>query len=144
MAKLFTNHDPYHMHKILGLICLLHYLYRFDSFFRYGRAFGLQDVKVEILLVMMHGVLSLSSLLLPLPGARNHSAPMIWKEFRFHSILFANRHVVFTVIYLLDLNKSFDPLWQLLLSDSSATSILSNDFDYTTIPLNACILSVGM
>eukprot|EP01060_Flectonema_neradi_P002718 TRINITY_DN11728_c0_g2_i1.p1 TRINITY_DN11728_c0_g2~~TRINITY_DN11728_c0_g2_i1.p1 ORF type:complete len:488 (+),score=44.14 TRINITY_DN11728_c0_g2_i1:53-1516(+) len=142
MAKLFTDHDPYNIHKILGLIVLVHYLYRFDSCFRYGQAFGLQDVRLEILLVVLHGVLSLSSLLLPLPESRNHTAPMIWKEFRFHSILFANRHVFFTVLYLLDLNGSFDVVWQLLLSDPTATSILTKDFDYTITSLSACFLSL--
>ena len=53
--------------------------------------------------VLLHGLLSWSSLLLPLPTRRNFSKPMIWPEFRFHSILFATRHVVTTLVTLLNL-----------------------------------------
>ena len=48
----------------------------------------------------MHGLLSWSSLLLPLPPIRNCSAPMIWPEFRFHSIVFTSRHVLCTLLTL--------------------------------------------
>jgi hypothetical protein len=47
--------------------------------------------------VLLHGAMSCSSLLLPLPKKRNFSSPMIWPEFRFHSITFALRHVIATV-----------------------------------------------
>jgi hypothetical protein len=38
-----------------------------------------------------------------LPEKRNFSGPMIWKEFQLHSILFSCRHVLFTLITLLEL-----------------------------------------
>ncbi|CAB9507703.1 expressed unknown protein [Seminavis robusta] len=112
MAKLFTHHDPFHIHKILGLFVLLHFLYRF----LYGaliRGFvfcsvhhandGLcspDKVHWDAICVVLHAILSWSSLLLPLPKTRNYSSPMIWTEFRLHSITFATRGVVGSLISL--------------------------------------------
>jgi hypothetical protein len=47
--------------------------------------------------------LPIASLTIPLPEKRNFSGPMIWKEFQLHSILFSCRHVLFTLITLLEL-----------------------------------------
>jgi hypothetical protein len=103
MAKLITHHDKFHIHKILGLLVLLHYLYRFGLLFRHGTAFpSSESPLVASLGVLLHGLLSWSSLLLPLPSKRNFNAPMIWPEFRLHSITFATRHVVATICTLND------------------------------------------
>ncbi|KAL3935368.1 MAG: hypothetical protein SGBAC_009095 [Bacillariaceae sp.] len=104
MAKLITNHDPYHIHKILGVSVLLHYLYRFALLFQYGTAFPteVETRQTAVMGVLLHGLLSWSSLLLPLPTKRNFTKPMIWPEFRLHSILFATRHIVTTIVTLLD------------------------------------------
>ena len=85
MAKLFTHHDQYHIHKTLGLLALLHYLYRFALLYRYGDAFPSSNggnVESPLAIadsagVMLHGLLSWSSLLLPLPTKRNFNAPMV-------------------------------------------------------------------
>ncbi|KAJ9449369.1 hypothetical protein DIPPA_06800 [Diplonema papillatum] len=141
MAHLFTNHDPYHIHKTIGLLCLLHYLYRFLLFFVYGQAFGRDGLWVEVACVTLHAVLSLSSLLLPLPQGRNHAAPMIWAEFRLHSIVFACRHVFFTVFYLLDGAGSFDGIVQTILQDPSASHVFSRDFDPAHTTTSQALLS---
>lgn len=101
MARLLTHHDPYHVHKTLGLASLLHFLFRCVCFCRLGTAFpSTEPVWLASLGVLMHGVLSWSSLLLPLPTKRNYSSPMIWPEFRLHSITFATRHVFCTLMNL--------------------------------------------
>uniref|UniRef100_A0A7S3PLK1 Uncharacterized protein n=1 Tax=Aplanochytrium stocchinoi TaxID=215587 RepID=A0A7S3PLK1_9STRA len=104
MAHLITKHDPFHIHKILGVFVLLSFLYRLFNVGRYGIAFPKTENKwFSVCSVALHGVLSLSSLLLPLPKKRNFSSPMIWPEFRLHSIVFAMRHVICTIINLLQL-----------------------------------------
>ena len=85
IAKLITKHDPFHIHKILGVLVLLHYAYRFVLLFR----------------------LSWSSLLLPLPSKRNFSEPMIWPEFRLHSIVFATRHIVTSILSFIPRQANF-------------------------------------
>lgn len=101
MAKLITSHDPFHVHKTIGVFVLLHYLYRFFLLFTTGSAFPEEEPAVQAsICVAVHGVLSWSSLLLPLPSKRNFQGPMIWPEFRAHSITFASRHVVATIVSL--------------------------------------------
>eukprot|EP00037_Helgoeca_nana_P001665 m.28472 g.28472 ORF g.28472 m.28472 type:complete len:320 (+) comp12020_c0_seq3:554-1513(+) len=101
MANLITSHDPFHIHKLLGLLVLFHFLYRIGLAFLYADAFPATEARsVQIGWVLLHGALSWSSLLLPLPQKRNFSSPMIWPEFRFHSIAFVTRHVVATVVTL--------------------------------------------
>ena len=101
MANLITNHDPYHIHKLLGLASLLNYLLRLYYLFSYGTAFPSHEpFSQAVCCVLVHGILSTSSLLLPLPLKRNFASPMIWPEFRLHSITFALRHVIATVLTL--------------------------------------------
>jgi hypothetical protein len=101
MARLVTKHDPYHIHKCLGVFVLLHYVYRIFLVCTTGDAFPPSHSRTtQSAGVLMHGLLSWSSLLLPLPVRRNFASPMIWPEFRLHSILFATRHVVCTLLTL--------------------------------------------
>ncbi len=101
MAHLITHHDPFHIHKILGVLVLLHYIYRFYLLFETGTAFpAAESSSLAIGGVVLHGLLSWSSLLLPLPTRRNFAKPMIWPEFRLHSILFASRHVLSAILSL--------------------------------------------
>ena len=101
MANLITNHDPYHIHKLFGLASLMNYLLRFYYLFLYGTAFPSHEpVTQAVCSVVIHGILSISSLLLPIPKKRNFSSPMIWREFRLHSITFAMRHVIATTLTL--------------------------------------------
>ena len=119
MAKLITHHDPYHIHKVLGLSALLNYLLRIYYLFTYGTAFPEHEPYFHaISSVILHGILSTSSLLLPLPSKRNFSSPMIWPEFRFHSITFAMRHVIATALTIssaLPSNNHAEALMKLLL-----------------------------
>ncbi|KAL1521316.1 hypothetical protein AB1Y20_020983 [Prymnesium parvum] len=98
MAHLLTNHDKYHMHALLGLAVLLHFLFRWGMLLAYGDAFGNDGMlRFHVLMVLLHAALPLSALPLPIPRARNFSAPMIWQEFRLHSLAFAPRHVLSTI-----------------------------------------------
>ena len=99
MAKLFTHHDKYHVHKVLGLLALLHYLYRIALLCRCGDAFPPNNgvgssqhhhhgagAGVASAGVILHGLLSWSSLLLPLPSKRNFNAPMVSRVMPMHRI----------------------------------------------------------
>lgn len=87
--KLVTKEDPYHIHKTLGTICLANYGYRYYLLLKRGDM-GL-DNNVAAALVGIHAALSLSSLIFHIPAVRNKNAPMIYPEYRLHSILFAVR-----------------------------------------------------
>lgn len=132
MAKLITPHDPYHIHKILGVLLLVHYIYRFALLIQYGDAFPFLHNHHEheqhhrlyaVGGVALHGLLSWSALLLPLPAKRNFTSPIIWPEFRLHSIAFATRHVVTTIMALLG------PTWTLSFNNSSDDDDQENNYN---------------
>ena len=104
MAHLFTNHDKYHIHKTLGLLAFCNFILRFYYAIAYGTSFPSFESKVfSCSCVLVHALLPIASLTIPLPEKRNFSGPMIWKEFQLHSILFSCRHVLLTLITLLEL-----------------------------------------
>lgn len=90
--KLNTKEDNGFIHKYLGALCVINFVYRFYIFFVDGdmhlnNTFGLFTISV-------HGLLSTSSLIFHIPSLRNPSKPMIYPEFRWHSILFALRSII--------------------------------------------------
>eukprot|EP00545_Synedropsis_sp_CCMP1620_P008200 CAMPEP_0119016730 /NCGR_PEP_ID=MMETSP1176-20130426/14257_1 /TAXON_ID=265551 /ORGANISM="Synedropsis recta cf, Strain CCMP1620" /LENGTH=217 /DNA_ID=CAMNT_0006970253 /DNA_START=170 /DNA_END=820 /DNA_ORIENTATION=- len=52
----------------------------------------------------------MASLHLPLPTKRNFNNPMIWPEFRLHSLAFASRHVLATVFWIIASKKHTAPV----------------------------------
>ena len=92
LPKLATKEDPLHIHKILGIICLINYGYRYYLLFT-GGTMDL-DNQTAIILLGCHAALSTSSLVFHIPSVRNPKAPMIYPEYRLHSIIFVWRSVV--------------------------------------------------
>jgi hypothetical protein len=103
MTFLFTHHDSYHIHAVLGLFVLISFLTRLINIVMFGTAFPeTESTLITYGSILCHGFLPLSSLLLPIPTKRNFSSPMIWPEFRLHSILFGLRHVIATLMDITD------------------------------------------
>lgn len=92
LFKLSTKEDAFHLHKILGASCLIHFMYRLSCLFLYGDM-CFSDSPVSLALIGMHGLLSISSLIFHIPFSRHSGKPMIYQEFRLHSIIFALRSV---------------------------------------------------
>ena len=90
--KLVTKEDPLHIHKLFGVVCLLNYGYRYYLLVRYG-SMDLNNSRAAVLM-LYHTFLSCSSLVFHIPASRNKGAPMIYPEYRLHSILFVLRSVV--------------------------------------------------
>jgi hypothetical protein len=92
LHKLVTKEDPYHIHKLLGLCSLLNYIYRYSMLIVYGSMF--LNTTLDMCLIGIHGCLPLSSILFRLPKKRHAKLPMIYPEFRLHSIAFGMRSIV--------------------------------------------------
>jgi hypothetical protein len=90
--KLATHEDGTYIHKILGGICFVHFIYQFVYILNYGVAN--LNTPISNYMVATHGVLSISSMIFHIPATRNRMSPMIYPEFRLHSIIFALRSVV--------------------------------------------------
>jgi hypothetical protein len=91
LHKLVTKEDPTYVHKLFGLISLLNYAYRYYLLIVYGSMF--LNTKFDLGLIALHGCLSVSSLIFHIPRKRHNKMPMIYPEFRLHSIVFGLRSV---------------------------------------------------
>jgi hypothetical protein len=92
LFKLVTHEDNFNFHKLLGISCFIHFVYQFHHLITFGKM-NLIDNNYAPFLFMLHGLLSLSSFIFRVPLNRHRGAPMIYKEFRLHSIVFALRSV---------------------------------------------------
>jgi ferredoxin-NADP reductase/lipid-A-disaccharide synthase-like uncharacterized protein len=94
ISKLITHEDKFHIHKIMGCVSLLNYFYLLFDFFYSGADATMTMRNVDggfIGLTWIHSILSLSALQFLIPRTRTGILPMIWQEFRAHSIIFALR-----------------------------------------------------
>ena len=93
MEDLFTPQDTGNIHKTLGGVALGHYIWRFGSFVVNG-SMGFEGGASPAFWIALHALLSGTSLIFIIPTVRSNKSPMIWPEFRAHSILFAFRSLV--------------------------------------------------
>lgn len=98
--KLATKEDSSHIHKILGGIVLLNYGYRYLHYIMYGNMNF--KTNIDLYILFLHGILSISSLIFHISHVRNPQQPMIYPEYRMHSILFALRSVLCCLVHYYD------------------------------------------
>ena len=70
---LFTNHDKFHIHKILGFGCLFNYFLRIYWLIVYGSMFIYTDYRSSLAIPITHLTLSLSSFIFQVPRLRLNS-----------------------------------------------------------------------
>ena len=97
LYKLFTHEDRFQVHKIFGVLSLLHYLYRAYLIIFTGTMRFEDNFVFTVAAIMIHFFLSTSSLIFKIPSKRIKVAPMIYPEFRLHSIVFASRSMLLIV-----------------------------------------------
>jgi hypothetical protein len=107
LKKLMTHEDGQylHIHKLCGFFVLGHFIYRYFHLFRYGH-FGFETTN-DIHLLLVHAGLSISSLVFHIPTKRNRASPMIYPEFRWHSIFFALRSIIASYLHYYGAPKPF-------------------------------------
>ena len=100
-SALFTHEDTFNMHKMLGVPCLVHFLFRTLSVpFRPFADMGFVASKLTAIFIVWHLLLSVSSLIFKIPKMRIKEGSRIWPEFRLHSIVFACRSLAcMTVVW---------------------------------------------
>jgi hypothetical protein len=110
LFKLVTREDSTHFHKLLGTTCLLNFIYQFYHLFMYNNM-NLQTNKYTPFLLLFHGLLSMSSFIFHVPTNRHKGLPMIYKEFRLHSIVFALRSVACSLCFYYNLDLIYNILF---------------------------------
>lgn len=90
--KLATREDPEHLHKTLGLLSIVSYLYRYFHVFPRAGNLGFEGGYLDWATMLLHLALSSSSLIFHVLKKRIISRPMvIWEEYRLHAIVFTFR-----------------------------------------------------
>lgn len=88
---LFTNHDRFHLHKVLGFGCLFNFFLRIYWLVVYGSMYIHADSLTSLFIPVAHLTLSLSSLIFHVPQTRLNSKIIIWKELQLHNMVFTSR-----------------------------------------------------
>ncbi len=100
LYKLFTREDSFHVHKSLGIIAMLHFIFRVVVLIRTGSMGFETNFITSNAAIVLHLILSTSSLIFKLSKNRVKTAPMIYPEFRLHSIIFALRSLVIMALQI--------------------------------------------
>jgi hypothetical protein len=81
--KLITQEDPMQLHKTLGILCLIHFAWRF-SMVGADSDMGFKTYPhLTIPAICLHLLLSLSSLEFKIPEKRIKEGSRIWPEYRY-------------------------------------------------------------
>lgn len=130
ISLFFTHEDYMNLHKTFGLTVLLHYLYRFgrsivNIFTNHNPVYdvGFSQSIISLFLILIHACLSWSSLFFKIPEIQNNT-PMIWQEFRAHSIGFASRSIVSFIAIWLSLNHLISDTMRSMIQSFSVLSTL--------------------
>jgi hypothetical protein len=116
--KLNTKEDNFMVHKTLGLFCLCNFIYRYYLLLFYGEMF--LENTFGLFSILIHGLLSYSSIIFHIPQVRNQQKPMIYPEFRLHSITFATRSILCCIINYYNLHlfyKFFTIYFTMVIAD---------------------------
>ena len=92
LDKLFTPEDPLHIHKTLGLLAVLSFVYRYAVVYPAQGNLGFDGSALDWLTMAVHLLLPVSSLLFYVPAKRIATRPMvIYEEYRQHAVVFTLR-----------------------------------------------------
>ena len=101
IIKLFTKEDKFYIHKILGFLSLLNFIYRYIILLPNSNSLYYNNwSNLNFITFIIHFLLSSSSLIFKVLSKRIVNKPLIiYEEYRLHSILFTLRSYE---IYLMD------------------------------------------
>lgn len=110
LSLLFTHHDSTNIHKILGFVCLTHYVIRIYWLIMHGKMFFDKESIYTWATPFLHITLSLSSFIFHVPKYRFDRKAIIWKELQLHNIAFTSRSVVTMLHFLVFSHDGKQPL----------------------------------
>jgi hypothetical protein len=94
VSKLFTNEDHLQIHKTLGILSVVSFLYRYFVVYPAQGNLGFDGRLIDHLTILLHFLLSCSSIIFHVISRRIANRPMIiWEEYRLHAIVFSTRCV---------------------------------------------------
>lgn len=104
---MITKDDPFHIHKTLGIACLISFVFRLLQIGESNMGFRTFP-HLTIPTLVLHLLLNLSALTFPIPNKRIASGYRIWPQYRLHSLVFLSRALItMLIIYVEENNVSF-------------------------------------
>lgn len=110
--KLFTHEDPYHFHKVVGLLVLISIAVRFFMVGERDMGFA-SHPHLTYPTLMLHFLLNASSMIFKIPARRIKDGGRIWPEYRLHAAVFAIRSMVTILIYHIEREYNLAPNYDL-------------------------------
>lgn len=121
--KLVTYEDRFHLHKSLGILCLINFTYRYYRFIIKGDMNFHNDYDI-FLTISIHLLLGITSLIFRISSLRHTKLRIIYPELRLHNILFTLRSLVCFLFCYYNFHISYRFLTCLM------TSILADIISY--------------
>jgi hypothetical protein len=129
--QLITHEDPGHFHKILGITCLISYMWRLSMMGPTDMGFQ-SYTSLTIPTFILHWSLTLSSFIFKIPSKRIKSGDRIWPEYRLHALVFLSRSLMLDCVYYYEQYYNLPPNYDanfivviltLLAADASSWSV---------------------
>jgi hypothetical protein len=105
--KLVTQEDFLHVHKILGVLVLISFLYRMTQLFD-DMGFP-SHPEWTVPTILLHWLLPISALQFRIPVRRIRDGGRIWPQFRWHSIAFTSRSCFCVLLYYYEHQYHWQP-----------------------------------
>lgn len=127
---LVTNEDYLHHHKILGVLCLISFVYRIchmmDDF-----AFP-SHPEWTIPTLAIHWMLPASSFQFKIPQKRIIDGARIWPQYRLHTFIFSTRSIILLARYWYEQNHQLAPNYEFNFAVAILTMAAADFVTYAT------------
>jgi hypothetical protein len=102
--QLITKEDPNHLHKSLGMLILISYIYRLYYVVTSTESdMGfVSNPQYTVPTIILHFLLNASSFIFKIPSKRISSGYRIWPEYRLHSLVFLCRNLAFMLLFYME------------------------------------------
>lgn len=96
--QLITKEDPMHIHKTLGILCMISYIFRVIQIGPSDMGFATFP-SLTMPTIILHLLLNITSLVFKIPSRRISSGYRIWPEYRLHSLVFLCRSLAVMTLF---------------------------------------------
>lgn len=97
-----THEDKFHLHKTLGILSVLSFVYRYAYVYPTTGTLGFDgQSKLDWMSLIVHALLAFSAIVFRVPARRIADKPfIIYEEYRLHAIVFTSRSVIVAALAL--------------------------------------------
>jgi hypothetical protein len=126
--QLITKEDPMHLHKTLGVLCLLSFIWRYAHIGSSDMGF-LSHPQLTIPTLCLHLMLTASAFEFKIPARRIKDGTRIWPEYRMHAMVFLCRSVAIIAMFWYEeqhgLKRHYDINLVIVLASMAAADLCS-------------------